>query len=344
MRPLFTVVIDTYNYGRFIEGCIDSVLAQDLPAEQREIIVVDDGSTDDTAERVRKYGNDVRYIHKENGDYVSAIILGFQHSNGELIALLDGDDVWLPNKLSRVAEEFAKDPRTTMVYHKYAYWDTRDNRVWDPGYVAEVSGDVLADRRKLLAYSTAPTSSLVFRREVFGRMIDVPLNRGFTYDLFLTTAVLFLGPVACISEVLTKQRVHGNNRWVVGQESASAATLQRRIARWQATMEIMRDWIRKNTPKSSRPQARILLRRWQLFQDSQELLLKPPGRFRDFAYRWRAAPLELPASGANVAYRRVHALAGLIVGERARYLEAIRTRVNRIRVRLQGRNNSEQTA
>ena len=55
--PLVTVLIDTYNYGQFIEEAVESVLAQEFPREQREILVVDDGSTDDTTERLKKYGD-----------------------------------------------------------------------------------------------------------------------------------------------------------------------------------------------------------------------------------------------------------------------------------------------
>ncbi len=59
-----TVLVDTYNYGRFIEEAIDSVLAQDFPPEQMEILVVDDGSADDTADRVRKYGDRIQYFYR----------------------------------------------------------------------------------------------------------------------------------------------------------------------------------------------------------------------------------------------------------------------------------------
>src|ERR1700756_5676379 len=113
--PLITVLIDKYNYGRFIEEAIESVLSQDFPAEQMEILVVDDGSTDDTAERVRKYGQRVQYFYKPNGGQASAFNFGFAQARGEIIALLDADDYWLAGKLQRVAEEFQKNPGLGMV-------------------------------------------------------------------------------------------------------------------------------------------------------------------------------------------------------------------------------------
>jgi glycosyltransferase involved in cell wall biosynthesis len=59
--PYFSVLIDAYNYGQYVEEAVTSVLAQDCPAGEREILVVDDGSTDDTAARLRKFGNAIRY-------------------------------------------------------------------------------------------------------------------------------------------------------------------------------------------------------------------------------------------------------------------------------------------
>src|SRR6266852_114001 len=94
-----TVLIDTYNYGHFIEEAIESVLSQDFPSEKMEILVVDDGSTDDTAERVRKYGERVKYLYKDNGGQASAFNYGSARARGEYVALLDADDYWLPGKL-----------------------------------------------------------------------------------------------------------------------------------------------------------------------------------------------------------------------------------------------------
>jgi len=102
--PFFTVLIDTYNYGEYIEQAVSSALAQDFPGEQREILVVDDGSTDDTQERLRKFGESIRYLWKPNGGQASAFNFGFEHARGEVIALLDADDVRLPGKLRRVIQ------------------------------------------------------------------------------------------------------------------------------------------------------------------------------------------------------------------------------------------------
>src|SRR5713226_5361501 len=97
--PVVTALINAYNYGQFIEEAIESVLTQHFPSDEMEILVVDDGSTDDTFERVKKYGERVRYLHKQNGGQASALNCGFAEARGEIVAELDADDVWRPEKL-----------------------------------------------------------------------------------------------------------------------------------------------------------------------------------------------------------------------------------------------------
>src|ERR1700683_4600223 len=98
-RPLLSVLIDTYNHERFIEQAIVSVLEQDVAEADREIVVVDDGSTNRPPEIVRKFEPRVRLIRKKNGGQASAFNIGIPECRGEIIAFLDGDDWWAPGKL-----------------------------------------------------------------------------------------------------------------------------------------------------------------------------------------------------------------------------------------------------
>jgi glycosyltransferase involved in cell wall biosynthesis len=341
--PLISVIVNTYNYGRFVEDAIDSVLAQDFPADRIEILVVDDGSTDDTADRVKKYGARIRYLHKENGDQASAATYGFSQSSGELIALLDGDDVWLPRKLSRVVEEFARNPRSAMVFHKYIFWDYRDDSTWAPSYFAEVSGDVLGDRPKLLRYSAAPTSSLVFRRDALRRLSTIPLDRPFNYDAYLIMAVLFLGPIGYVPELLAKNRVHGRNRWAADKGGPDSEILRRRSARLGAAIEVLRDWTRANGAGAG-SQARTILRRYQLLNEDWLFELNPPARSRLFLHDVRHNLLYGPImTRPELAYKWIYAVVALIVGKHAHYMEGIRTRTRRIAGHLRQRLGPAET-
>ena len=96
MTRKVSVIIPTYNYGRFIAKAIESVLAQTHPIE--EIIVVDDGSTDETAETVAKFAPRVTYTRQRNSGVCAARNSGVKHSSGDFIAFLDADDIWHPEK------------------------------------------------------------------------------------------------------------------------------------------------------------------------------------------------------------------------------------------------------
>lgn len=92
-----SVVIPCYNYGRFVCQAVDSALSQ--TRTQTEVIVVDDGSTDDTRDRLAPYGDRIRYIHQKNKGLSAARNTGIRHASGEWVALLDADDWWHKQKL-----------------------------------------------------------------------------------------------------------------------------------------------------------------------------------------------------------------------------------------------------
>jgi glycosyltransferase involved in cell wall biosynthesis len=111
--PLVSVVIPAHNAERFIDEAIDSVLEQ---AHQRlEVVVVDDGSTDGTAARVRAYGDQVRYVHQTNAGVGAARNRGLALAAGDYIAFLDADDVWHPEKLEVELEIAARNPESGLI-------------------------------------------------------------------------------------------------------------------------------------------------------------------------------------------------------------------------------------
>ena len=114
--PRVSAVVITYQLERYLERSIDSVLAQDYPAELLEVIVVDDGSTDSTPDIVASYGERVRYIRKDNGGLNSSVNRGFAEASGELLALQDGDDEWTEGRLRRQVEVLQARPEVALVH------------------------------------------------------------------------------------------------------------------------------------------------------------------------------------------------------------------------------------
>src|SRR5256885_9564695 len=109
-KPLVSVLIDTYNHERFIEQAIVSVLEQDFPRDDREIIVVDDGSTAGTPEIVSKFGPGLRLLRKANGGQASAFNAGIPGGKGEIVAFLDGEDWRAGPQLKRVVQTMPAGP------------------------------------------------------------------------------------------------------------------------------------------------------------------------------------------------------------------------------------------
>src|SRR5689334_15193361 len=104
-RPLASIIINNFNYARYLGEAVDSALGQTYP--NVEVIVVDDGSTDSSREVIERYGDRIRSVFKTNGGQPSAINAGFQVSRGELIANLDSDDLYDATTIERVVDTWS---------------------------------------------------------------------------------------------------------------------------------------------------------------------------------------------------------------------------------------------
>ncbi len=114
LKSTVTTVITSYNKGPWLGEAIDSALLQEI--DHHEIIVIDDGSQDNSRQVAESYGNKIRYVHQENAGQVAAKNRGIELSTGNFIAFLDGDDRWLPTKLAKQLEKFESDPEVGVVY------------------------------------------------------------------------------------------------------------------------------------------------------------------------------------------------------------------------------------
>ena len=211
--PLVSVLIDTYNHERFIEEAIQSVLSQDFPASQREILVVDDGSTDRTPEILAKYASQIRILRKSNGGQASAFNHGIPECRGEIIAFLDGDDWWAPNKLTRVTDVMAANSEIGFVGHGITtvFPDgARRTEVLRDGFyfqANDLAGAQLFRRRGAFM----GTSRMAVRRALAQRILPIPNEVKIQADEYIYTLASVLMPVRILPEAMTFYRVHADN-------------------------------------------------------------------------------------------------------------------------------------
>ena len=160
---MISVVIPTYNAAQFIAEAISSVLGQTYT--DFEVIVIDDGSIDNTSDIISNQFQNIGYFRIPNQGASKARNYGIQRARGEFVAFLDADDLWLPEKLEKQLDAFRRDPDLMMVF--------TDNRVFDSDGVKEppflkserlMKGDVV---RNIFLYSRVTTSTVMVRKKVF---------------------------------------------------------------------------------------------------------------------------------------------------------------------------------
>jgi glycosyltransferase involved in cell wall biosynthesis len=122
MAPRISVLLPTFNRARFLRASLDSILSQTIPPF--EVIVIDDGSTDETAEIVRGYGDRLVYLPKQNAGKSTALNLGLQHVRGDYVWIMDDDDVALPDGLKRLVAPLEADPNLGMSFGTHLLADT----------------------------------------------------------------------------------------------------------------------------------------------------------------------------------------------------------------------------
>jgi len=188
-----SVVIPAYNSARYVGEAIQSALGQSHPPV--EVIVIDDGSTDGTAEVVRRFSDRVRYCYQENGGIGAARNKGVQLARGTFLSFIDADDCWTQNKLSLQLQQFVLDPELDMVFgHALQVvtgdaWDNR-NSDRDPSQMnltpAVVPGGLLIKRESFLRVGSFRTDTKVGEFiDWYARAIEMGLKSRLLPDLVL---------------------------------------------------------------------------------------------------------------------------------------------------------------
>jgi glycosyltransferase involved in cell wall biosynthesis len=184
--PFVSVVIPAFNSGPLVVEAVASVLAQTRVPD--EIVVVDDGSTDDTRDRLAPFGDRVRYVRQENQGVSAARNRGLKEARGDLIAFLDADDVWHPDKLAAQLRVLARRPEVGVVATEKFDWPGAGvpalPLTGGPEPLSLVSWEQLAVRNPL------HTSSLVIRRPLLDAVgpFDTDLQGPEDHDMWLRLA------------------------------------------------------------------------------------------------------------------------------------------------------------
>lgn len=230
-RPFASVLIDTYNHEKFIEQAIVSVLEQDFPEADREIIVVDDGSTDRTPEIVAKFAPQVRLLRKKNGGQASAFNGGIPECRGDIIAFLDGDDWWASSKLTLVVQAMVADPSVGIVGHGIVNSFPNGTRLIDAPEKAERLRltSLEAARVFRLRRSYLGTSRMTLRARIARRILPVPDALAFEADEYIFTLAAVLSDLIILPGVLTHYRQHGANLYNMAGGSARGLRQKQRV-------------------------------------------------------------------------------------------------------------------
>ena len=237
---LLSVVIPCFNAARYIASAIDSVLEQQWP--ELEIVVIDDGSTDGSADLVAAGYPQVRVIRQANAGVAEARNRGIREARGTWIAFLDADDLWLPGKLLAQSALLRADPTARMVYAAWQVWqsekpvpDAADRAALlagadDPARWSGASGWIYPE---LLLDCAVWTSTVVAHRALFDEIgaFDSGLRVGEDYDLWLRASRVT--PILRVERPCALYRTHAASiTHAAPRENYRSIVVSRAIARW----------------------------------------------------------------------------------------------------------------
>ena len=209
--PRVTIAVLNYNYARFLPVAIDSALAQTHP--DVEVVVVDDGSTDDSADVIRGYGDRVVGVLKSNAGQGSAMNAAFAASTGDIVCFLDADDVVDPGMAATVVEQFRANPDAAWVMFRLRIIDAGGKAL---GRVRPHRSGVMPDgdlRQHLAIYRCfhwQPTSGNAFAAAALRQVLPMPeADYRISADAYLAGVVPLCGAVRSTDAVAGSYRIHG---------------------------------------------------------------------------------------------------------------------------------------
>lgn len=213
--PTISVLVASYNYAHYVGEALESIIAQDYPFELFDVIVINDGSKDNTPEVVQPYVDrfpeQIRLVNQENSGLVASLNHAAALARGDLLAIFDADDVWLPQKTRRQVDLLLADPGMTMVCSNMAFVDSDGRRTGEQLHnrqlqLAHMQPEVGTFPR-LLRDNFGMQSSLLFKRDAFE---TIPPAATYT-DWWFMLCSAYRGSVGYIPDDLALYRMHATN-------------------------------------------------------------------------------------------------------------------------------------
>ncbi|AGF51741.1 spore coat polysaccharide biosynthesis protein; SpsA [Synechocystis sp. PCC 6803] len=205
---LISVIITNYNYDQFIDQAIESVLSQTY--YNFELIIVDDGSTDNSRDVISSYTDSrIKALVKNNGGQASAFNAGFEQANGEIICFLDSDDWWKPEKLETIIRwHYFINKDYAIFQHVLDVWYEGKTR---PYKHILPSGDCFAEMKKVKKLDFfVPTSGLSFPKKILDRIFPIPIKFIIAADSYIMRTACVFNMVYSIPKSLGFYRQHDN--------------------------------------------------------------------------------------------------------------------------------------
>jgi hypothetical protein len=212
---LVSVIIPNYNYGAFVGQAIESALSLDWP--EVEVIVVDDGSTDDSREVIARYADRVTIIHQPNGGQITACNTGLSRSRGNAIVFLDSDDLLEPSLIREAAAVWRPGISKVQFQMKVIDAQGRPTGAFLPQFeVVPTSADVKRWVMNAASYPTPPGSGNVYARAYLDEIFPLT-GPDRAADSYCLAAAPHLGDVLTVAKPLVCYRLHGRNQGAMGE-------------------------------------------------------------------------------------------------------------------------------
>jgi len=234
-QPLVSILISNYNYGAYLGEAIESALQQTY--DKLEIVICDDGSTDGSPrilERYRSLDRRIRVVYQANGGQSLALNAAFHKSTGDIICLLDADDVFMPDKVRRVVEAFGDAPEAGLAVNRMLIVDKNRKCLGEIPLLSHLAtgwqGPSLNICGPRVLPGLPPSSGLSLRRVIAESIFPLPSGLGAYADTLIQVLAPRITPIVAVQTPSSEYRVHGAN---VAAVSAFTEDRLRNLAVWE---------------------------------------------------------------------------------------------------------------